>query len=157
MEVIQIAILFSRVKVQSADQSETVQISGIHKEYDDIMGKPWRPHYRISISLVILTKRTAWGQVKCSRHRVARRRLVRRNHCNLGRFLDLTTRWGDDSIDFNFLLCLSKSIPRGIWGEKRKIVQYMNNSQKIIAIYKLICYYYTVRLGGFFTQKEETI
>ena len=113
MEVIQIAILFSQVKVQSADQSETVQISGIHKEYDDIMGKPWRPHYRISISLVILTKRTAGGQVKCSRHRVARRRLVRRNHRNLGRFLDLLTRWGDDSIDFNFLLCLSKSIPRG--------------------------------------------
>jgi hypothetical protein len=46
---------------------------------------------------------------------------------------------------------------RLLGAKKRKIVQYMNDSQKIIAIYKLICYYYTVRLGGFFTQKEETI
>ena len=36
MEVIQIAILFSQVKVQSADQSETFIISGIPKEYDDL-------------------------------------------------------------------------------------------------------------------------
>ena len=36
MEVIQIAILFSQVKVQSADQSETFLISGIPKEYDDL-------------------------------------------------------------------------------------------------------------------------
>ena len=31
-----IAILFSQVKVQSADQSETFLISGIPKEYDDL-------------------------------------------------------------------------------------------------------------------------
>ena len=30
------AILFSQVKVQSADQSETFLISGIPKEYDDL-------------------------------------------------------------------------------------------------------------------------
>ena len=36
MEVIQIAILFSQVKVQSADQSETFLISGIPKEYNDL-------------------------------------------------------------------------------------------------------------------------
>ena len=35
-EVIPIAILFSQVKVQSADQSETFLISGIPKEYDDL-------------------------------------------------------------------------------------------------------------------------
>ena len=35
-EVINIAILFSQVKVQSADQSETFLISGIPKEYDDL-------------------------------------------------------------------------------------------------------------------------
>ena len=35
-EVIKIAILFSQVKVQSADQSETFLISGIPKEYDDL-------------------------------------------------------------------------------------------------------------------------
>ena len=34
--MILIAILFSRVKVQSADQSETFLISGIPKEYDDL-------------------------------------------------------------------------------------------------------------------------
>ena len=36
MEVIPIAILFSQVKVQSADQSETFLISGIPKEYEDL-------------------------------------------------------------------------------------------------------------------------
>jgi hypothetical protein len=36
MEVIQIVILFSQVKVQSADQSEAFFISGIPKEYDDL-------------------------------------------------------------------------------------------------------------------------
>ena len=36
MEVIQIAILFSQVKVQYADQSETFLISGIPKEYEDL-------------------------------------------------------------------------------------------------------------------------
>ena len=35
-EVIPIAILFSQVKVQSADQAETFLISGIPKEYDDL-------------------------------------------------------------------------------------------------------------------------
>ncbi len=35
-EVIKIAILFSQVKVQSPDQSETFLISGIPKEYDDL-------------------------------------------------------------------------------------------------------------------------
>ena len=35
-EVIPIAILFSQVKVQSADQSETFLIGGIPKEYDDL-------------------------------------------------------------------------------------------------------------------------
>lgn len=35
-EVINIAILFSQVKVQSADQSETFLISGIPKEYEDL-------------------------------------------------------------------------------------------------------------------------
>ena len=35
-EVINIAILFSQVKVQSAVQSETFLISGIPKEYDDL-------------------------------------------------------------------------------------------------------------------------
>ena len=35
-EVITIAILFSQVKVQSADQSEIFLISGIPKEYDDL-------------------------------------------------------------------------------------------------------------------------
>ena len=34
--MIPIAILFSQVKVQSADQSETFLISGIPKEYDDL-------------------------------------------------------------------------------------------------------------------------
>ena len=36
MEVIQIAILFSQVKVQYADQSETFLTSGIPKEYEDL-------------------------------------------------------------------------------------------------------------------------
>ena len=36
LEVIPIAILFSQVKVQSADQSETFLISGIPKEYEDL-------------------------------------------------------------------------------------------------------------------------
>ena len=36
MEVIPMAILFSQVKVQSADQSETFLISGIPKEYEDL-------------------------------------------------------------------------------------------------------------------------
>ena len=36
LEVIPIAILFSLVKVQSADQSETFLISGIPKEYEDL-------------------------------------------------------------------------------------------------------------------------
>lgn len=36
LEVIHIAILFSEVKVQSADPSETFLISGIPKEYDDL-------------------------------------------------------------------------------------------------------------------------
>ena len=36
LEVITIAILFSQVKVQSADQSETFLISGIPKEYNDL-------------------------------------------------------------------------------------------------------------------------
>lgn len=35
-EVIKIAILFSQVKVQSADQSETFLISGIPKEYENL-------------------------------------------------------------------------------------------------------------------------
>ena len=35
-EVIPIAILFSQVKVQSADQSEAFLISGIPKEYEDL-------------------------------------------------------------------------------------------------------------------------
>lgn len=35
-EVIPIAILFSKVKVQSAEQSESFLISGIPKEYDDL-------------------------------------------------------------------------------------------------------------------------
>lgn len=35
-EVIPIAILFSQVKVQSAEQSESFLISGIPKEYDDL-------------------------------------------------------------------------------------------------------------------------
>ena len=35
-EVINIAILFSQVKVQSADQSEAFLISGIPKEYEDL-------------------------------------------------------------------------------------------------------------------------
>ena len=35
-EVIKIAILFSQVKVQSADQSETFLISSIPKEYEDL-------------------------------------------------------------------------------------------------------------------------
>ena len=35
-EVILIAILFSQVKVQSADQSEVFLISGIPKEYEDL-------------------------------------------------------------------------------------------------------------------------
>ena len=34
--MIPIAILFSQVKVQSADQSETFLIGGIPKEYDDL-------------------------------------------------------------------------------------------------------------------------
>ena len=34
--MIPIAIFFSQVKVQSADQSETFLISGIPKEYDDL-------------------------------------------------------------------------------------------------------------------------
>ena len=34
--MIPIAILFSQVRVQSADQSETFLISGIPKEYDDL-------------------------------------------------------------------------------------------------------------------------
>ena len=36
LEVIPIAILFSQLKVQSADQSETFLISSIPKEYDDL-------------------------------------------------------------------------------------------------------------------------
>ena len=35
-EVIKIAILFSQVKVQSADQSETFLIGGIPKEFEDL-------------------------------------------------------------------------------------------------------------------------
>lgn len=36
LEVITIAILFSKVKVQSGDQSETFLIDGIPKEYEDL-------------------------------------------------------------------------------------------------------------------------
>ena len=77
-----IAILFSQVKVQSADQSETFLISGIPKEYEDLTDSIQLEWFLQDIDS------DATVQVHADSYLYGEGEVVRANHAELCYFLD---------------------------------------------------------------------
>ena len=80
--MIPIAILFSQVKVQSADQSETFPISGIPKEYDDLTASRQLEWFLQDIDS------DATVQVHADAYLYGEGEVVNANHAELCYFLD---------------------------------------------------------------------
>ena len=82
LEVITIAILFSQVKVQSGDQSETFLIDGIPKEYEDLSASRQFEWFLQDIDS------DATVQVHADAYLYGEGEVVRANHAELCYFLD---------------------------------------------------------------------
>ena len=82
LEVITIAILFSQVKVQSGDQSETYLIDGIPKEYEDLSASRQLEWFLQDIDS------DATVQVHADAYLYGEGEVVRANYAELCYFLD---------------------------------------------------------------------
>ena len=82
LEVITIAILFSKVKVQSGDQSETFLIDGIPKEYEDLSASRQLEWFLQDIDSDVTV------QVHADAYLYGEGEVVRANHAELCYFLD---------------------------------------------------------------------